>query len=169
MKKIYRYFIPGIIVICLISGFASAISIDSHNLPGFISTPMPKPDQINPSFSPISYVNEYSHRLDDLSGVGMPSSIYSGYTFIIFPDAPRTSSLDKSNPIGFVNVSFVPKIDYCNGSIESPPLLNPLEAQYVNWKFDINGISTPAIYQEYVYKETDTACGDCGQLVISNT
>ena len=57
-EKIYRYFIPGIIVICLISGFASAISIDSDNST-FISIPAQNSDQSNPSFSQIPYVNEY--------------------------------------------------------------------------------------------------------------
>ena len=87
----------------------------------------------------------------------------TGYSYILYP--PSNPFFSKEfNLTGFVDV-WSPT-DYFNGGPR------PLESTHmlpIDWKFDANGVVMPATEGEYVYKETDTACGDCGQMLTYNT
>ncbi len=157
MRKMYRYLIPVITVVYLTSGFASAVSGNALEL-GFVTGPTTFMDQSK--FSGSSEVNveiglDVIYKEND-TAPGLLWSGISNYWFKsnILPPMPIPS--DTSPPIGFINV-LLPN-PFCGG----PQLLNPTESLPVYWHFDINGIPPPPS-PPFVYTESDTACGDCGQ------
>jgi hypothetical protein len=109
MISVNRLFISGIVVLCLITGPASAISRNAPVSPGFITGPAFFIDQLNPSIpateneeTGAEVIYKENDTAPGLSWFGAPNYWFPSYSLPTSPGSP-----DNPNPLNFMNTSVI--------------------------------------------------------------